>query len=275
MGDKCTLRHVRIVPGMTMTQTEVDKIHSKPPVPESPPQQLLRVTTSIRDATAEILEIPHNYGEDPRLDPGFWSRRKPFRRRRRLAESDLTAEDAAKRAEEEKAQLANEEEEKVKAEGLIQRLTREAQENLQRAVAAEEGAQAKVALAKQEADEEAKRVIEQHRLDAEGVIEELKAAEAKAQLVADANLGQAALSAHAAEAADHAKKELVTKLMAFREPTPVALDLSCEGLSSMRAGPGDAYWRVWDELEGSSAHVGMLAPGCRREAGGRRSKPPK
>lgn len=115
LGDKCTLRHVRIVPGMTMTQTEVDKIHSKPPVPESPPQQLLRVTTSIRDATAEILEIPHNYGEDPRLDPGFWSRRKPFRRRRRLAESDLTAEDAAKRAEEEKAQLANEEEEKVKA----------------------------------------------------------------------------------------------------------------------------------------------------------------
>ena len=43
---------------------------------------------------------------------------------------------------------------------------------------------------------------------------------------------------------------LVTKLMAFRTPTPLSLDLSCAGLSSMQASTG----RVWSlEWKGRDA----------------------
>ena len=55
---------------------------------------------------------------------------------------------------------------------------------------------------------------------------------------------------------------LVTKLMAFAEPTPVAIDLSCAGLTAMRAATDDSpdVWPLWD-----AAPEGMLAAGCREK----------
>ena len=38
---------------------------------------------------------------------------------------------------------------------------------------------------------------------------------------------------------------LVTKLMAFRQPSPVALDLSCRGLQSMRNSSGEVWRMRW------------------------------
>ena len=38
---------------------------------------------------------------------------------------------------------------------------------------------------------------------------------------------------------------LVTKLMAFRSPTPISLDLSCAGLSSMQIGAGSEQVPTW------------------------------
>ena len=58
---------------------------------------------------------------------------------------------------------------------------------------------------------------------------------------------------------------LVTKLMAFVQPTPVALDLSCAGLTSMRADPDDG--RVWAVWERSDAGATALAPSCRGRTG--------
>jgi hypothetical protein len=58
---------------------------------------------------------------------------------------------------------------------------------------------------------------------------------------------------------------LVTKLMAFRQPTPISLDLSCKGLTSMRAAtdePGEPVWPIWDELA-EDARRSTLAAGCR------------
>ena len=58
---------------------------------------------------------------------------------------------------------------------------------------------------------------------------------------------------------------LVTKLMAFRQPTPVSLDLSCKGLTSMRTAtdePGEPVWPIWDELA-EDARRSTLAAGCR------------
>lgn len=58
---------------------------------------------------------------------------------------------------------------------------------------------------------------------------------------------------------------LVTKLMAFRQPTPISLDLSCKGLTSMRAATdesGKPVWPIWDELA-EDARRSTLAAGCR------------
>ena len=47
---------------------------------------------------------------------------------------------------------------------------------------------------------------------------------------------------------------LVTKLMAFSQPSPVALDLSCAGLTSMRATDADSepVWRLdWSKRDAS------------------------
>jgi len=116
-----------MVPGFTMNENEVEKIDTKPEKIRSPPQQLLRVTSAIRDVTAHVLDIPHSVGEDPNRDAGFWGRRKPalFRPRKRQTTTEretsttTTAEEAAKRKQEqEKAALANEafqEEEEARA----------------------------------------------------------------------------------------------------------------------------------------------------------------
>jgi len=43
---------------------------------------------------------------------------------------------------------------------------------------------------------------------------------------------------------------LVTKLRAFREPQPLALDLSCAGLTSMLATGDDEVWRLeWEKRD--------------------------
>ena len=52
--------------------------------------------------------------------------------------------------------------------------------------------------------------------------------------------------------------QLVTKLMGFATPAPVALDLSCAGLTSMRNGSSGIVWAPgWARAEGDEAR-------CRR-----------
>ena len=68
---------------------------------------------------------------------------------------------------------------------------------------------------------------------------------------------------------------LVTKLMAFRTPTPVALDLSCAGLSAMQPPNGDEeHAPVWSLAWGAKDAARCRSHGRHEQVKPRRKPAP-